>query len=317
MVMTLPLIKALKENLPGAEIYILGSLGNAEFLRGDEHIREVFIVDKAEDIKKMFKIYYDLAIDTVLDWRLRSALLARKSNAEFLIGFDLAHRGKLFDLSIKPQGQKSMSEFILDLVRPLGFKISSSIPQLVPTPQDKTAAEQYLAGLGLDLNRKIVVIHPGGHYPSQRWMPERFAAVADEVIRHTAARVIMIVSKNETPIVEAVKAQMKEQPFIIIDCPFRILAVLVSRAHLFIGNNSGPLHLAAAVGTPTVSLMGPTVPYLWRPQGENQIVLRKDMACSPCQKAHCYSHRCLKEIEISEVIEKIGELWKDLYGDWK
>lgn len=312
LVMTLPLIKTIRENLPEAKIYLLASNGNAGLLKGDAHISDVFSRERKEDLRRMCSIRYDLAIDTVMDWRLKSAFLARKSRAKFLIGFALGFRGRLFDLKVKPEGQKPMSEFILDLIRPLGLKISSSIPEFLITPQDKAEAERYWANLRLDLTKKIVVIHPGGYYPSQRWMPERFAQVAGEVEKRTGAQVIIMATSSEVKIIESIKAGMEEGPLVAMDWPLRSLAVLFSKSSLFIGNNSGPLHLAAAVGTPTISFLGPTVPHLWRPQGENQVVLKKELSCSPCQKAYCRRHRCLKEIEVNEVIDEVSKLWKRL-----
>lgn len=313
MVMTLPLINTLKENLKEAKIYLLCGKINASLLQGSG----VFLLDEAKDIKKMCDISCDIAIDSVLDWRLKSAFLARKVKAKVSIGFDIGGRGRLFDIGIKPQKEKIMSEMILGLIKPIEIPITSAVPQLKLLSKDKEEAERYLKNIDLDIDKKIVVLHPGGHYPSQRWMPERFAEIGDGIVKHTGARIAIIASRDEIKIVQEVTRYMKEMPLGIIDSPLRILAYIFSKARLLIGNNSGPLHLAASVGTPTVSFMGPTDHKLWTPQGKNQIVLRKGLSCSPCNRGYCRKHDCLREITVSEVTEKARELWKGLYGDWQ
>lgn len=314
MVMTLPLIRTIRDNLKNVRIYVLGSKNNKGLIEGDEDIRDVFDIGNPSDLNRVYNIRYDLAIDTVMDWRLRSAFFAKKSKAKFLIGFDIAGRGMLFDIKIKPAPGKTMSECILELIKPLGFRITYSIPRFFPTDSDRKGAERYLSKI--ELKKKMAVIHPGGYYPSQRWMPERFAEVADEVVRHTGANVVIIGSRTESKIIYSVKTYMREGSSVIIDCPLRILAALLSRACLFIGNNSGPLHIAAAVGIPTISFMGPTEASLWSPQGDNHIILETDLPCRPCQKAYCRRHDCLREIKVEYVLEHVSRLWKDLYGDW-
>ena len=79
-------------------------------------------------------------------------------------------------------------------------------------------------------------------------------------------------------------------------------------------NNSGPLHLAAALGVPTVSMMGPTDPVLWWPNGDDQIVIRKDAGCGPCSLGRCGPHKCMDLITVEEVFEKVRDLLESLYG---
>ena len=92
------------------------------------------------------------------------------------------------------------------------------------------------------------------------------------------------------------------------------LAYLLSTCDLLICNNSGPLHLAAALGVPTVSMMGPTDPVLWRPNGDNQIVVRKDAGCGPCSLGRCGTRRCMDLITVEEVFDKVRGLLERLYG---
>ncbi|MEK7846329.1 MAG: glycosyltransferase family 9 protein, partial [Nitrospinota bacterium] len=85
----------------------------------------------------------------------------------------------------------------------------------------------------------------------------------------------------------------------------RVFISLLSHCHLLLCNNSGPLHIATALKIPTVSTMGPSVPYLWWPAGENNIVLRKEIECSPCNKGLCSGHECMELITIDDMMEAV------------
>jgi ADP-heptose:LPS heptosyltransferase len=87
-----------------------------------------------------------------------------------------------------------------------------------------------------------------------------------------------------------------------------ILCALMRRSRLFIGNNSGPLHIAAALGVPGVSTIGPADPVKWSPLGPGQIVLRSDLKCSPCNRGICKGHECMKDISVEMMMDGVSRL---------
>jgi ADP-heptose:LPS heptosyltransferase len=101
-------------------------------------------------------------------------------------------------------------------------------------------------------------------------------------------------------------AIMQEKPEILIGLSLDRLTALISLLGLLVCNNSGPLHIACAVKTPTVSTMGPTEPELWWPAGEENVVIRRELPCSPCGKAVCASHDCMNLISVDEMLNAVS-----------
>ena len=98
----------------------------------------------------------------------------------------------------------------------------------------------------------------------------------------------------------------------VIDQPINVWAALLQRMDILICNNSGPMHIAAAVGTPTISFMGPTQYPRWKPWGEGHIIVRKNIPCIGCNNGFCRikTHECMQRIEVSEVMQHLEQAWK-------
>jgi len=259
---------------------------------------------------------FSLAIDMLMDYTLKTAMLARFSNARVTAGFDIAGRGACFSVGVIPSMErKAMFEHILDLVSGVAIffdiepeRIPRHKPCLAISRESKEAAREFMNKQGVPEGTLIIGLHPGGNFPSQRWQPERFAQLADMIADKYQARVVIIGSGPEGPLVKKVAGLMRNRPVIAVGLPLNHLSGIIARMNILVCNNSGPLHIAAALGIPTVSTMGPTDPWLWRPSGENQSVIRKELACSPCNKAVCRLHRCMELITVDEVSEKVRDL---------
>jgi ADP-heptose:LPS heptosyltransferase len=124
-------------------------------------------------------------------------------------------------------------------------------------------------------------------------------------------KIVVIGTREEREIVENVINQGTDAKpgisniLMAIGWPLDGIVALIERADLFVGNNSGPLHIAWGVGTPTVSTMGPTDPDLWWPVGENHTVIRKGLPCSPCNRPICKSHDCMRLITVEDMMEAV------------
>ena len=117
--------------------------------------------------------------------------------------------------------------------------------------------------------------------------------------------IIVIGNADERDIIQKIKEICKEKVLYIVGMPLRKVISIISQCDIFIGNNSGPLHIASALKLPTVSMAGPTLFPLWLPYGEGHIVLKKELDCSPCNKGVCKDHRCMKMIQVEEVFEAV------------
>ena len=128
--------------------------------------------------------------------------------------------------------------------------------------------------------------------------------VSDEELHEAMA------SADEEDAVRGLIGLMKIKPCVVLGFSLDKAAAIIYQSSIFIGNNSGLLHIAAALGRPTVSTMGPTVPWLWRPQGDNQKVIRHSLECSPCNRGVCLEHKCMELITVEEMEGAVDDLFK-------
>lgn len=152
-------------------------------------------------------------------------------------------------------------------------------------PEDAAAAEALLAGEGVRPEEPVVAIHPGAGAALKLWPPERFAAVADALAGRLGARVVLTGSAAERALADAVAARCERQPVSLAGrTSLGALAAVYQRARLVVGSDSGPLHLAVAVGAPTVHLYGPADHRTFGPWGDpaRNVVVRLDLPCAPC-----------------------------------
>jgi lipopolysaccharide heptosyltransferase II len=198
---------------------------------------------------------------------------------------------------------------------PLEFPLSA---------QDRESAAHYLAEQGVRDDDPLVCIHSGAGAPVKLWRTEGWARVADVLTERYGARVILTGSASEEPLVQAIAERMASQPIVAAgQTTLGQLAALMARCHLILGVDSGPLHLAVAVGTPTVHLYGPVDSRTFGPWGDpaRHVVLTSDMDCIPCNRLdyrvdELENHRCVWDISEAQVTEAARQLleWEDRGG---
>ncbi len=248
---------------------------------------------------------FDLAIDlTPTDALLGPRLLAR-SRAPLRAGFGGAGREVFLNLSIpRPDRSRHLIDLNRDLLQRLGVPPVALRPALHVTRDEIDAARSRLGALGSAPPR--VAIHPGGTYPSQRWSPECFAEVVVRLTGGDGAACIVLAGPGEEEearrICDATPDALPAGRLSV-----REMMATLSLCDLFVGNNSGPLHIAGAMGVPTVSVSGPTHPGRFGPRGVADSVVRLDLPCSPCDRGRCWHHTCLRAIEPMEVYRLASE----------
>ena len=205
-----------------------------------------------------------------------------------------------------------MIDYNLDLLSCLGIEAQKRQPEIFLSTDEKGNASKLLRKNGVNPEKRIIGIHPGGHYESQRWPIKEFAAISDYLITSYGIKVILFAGKEEKRLISEFKVYAVKTPIILEDLNLREFMSTLSYCSLFLCNNSGPLHIATALNIPTVSTMGPTIPYHWWPRGDNHIVLRKDLDCSPCKKGICETHECMKLITTDEFLAAVTSQLKDL-----
>lgn len=180
-------------------------------------------------------------------------------------------------------------------------------------PRDATAESEvadFLAAAGVAPDADLVVMHPIARWRTKLWKNDGFAAVADE-LHSQGVRVVLSGGREDAAVLDDIAARM-QTPVLRFDGRGGLLhlAALCRRARAMVSTDTGPMHLAAAIGIPVIALFGPTAPNRTGPHGEQHVVIRSGVECSPCFKRHCQStvveeFGCMKRIEAGEVVQAV------------
>ena len=299
LILSLPLIDSLRAAYPRAKIDILVRPYLLDMAGMIKSIDNVIVYKGIFDaFRRLPNWKCDIVIDMLRDYKIEPALISLFSKAPIRIGFKGGFREVLFNRSVdefKGSG-KNMVDLNLELLKPINVPACVTIPSLD-------------AGNGPAKETLTIAIHPGGHYDSQRWPPARFASLVRKILERYSAKVVIIGGPDDREAAERIIKALDNSDVKAIFPTMKDLAYLLSASSLLVCNNSGPLHLAAALGVPTISIMGPTDPVLWWPNGSNQIVVRKDAGCGPSSLG-----RCIDLITTEEVFGKVRDLLERLYG---
>jgi len=226
------------------------------------------------------------------------------------VGLDSRGRGFSLTVGVPVSGLKHEAELYLDTVRAVGIEVNEPRLEFYPTEEDRRHVAEMLRA---EPKIPLVVIHPaGGSNPgmtlsAKRWPPQRFAALADRLIEERGAQVLLVGGPDDGPIAAAIKDGMRQEPCDLTgQLTFGQLGALLERCDLFIGNDTGAMHLAVAVGAPVVAIFGPSDPRTYGPYGENSVALWHDVGCNPCLlhgrwDIACRRFRCIEAVTVGEV----------------
>lgn len=317
-VMSLPFFSIVKKNLPKSKITALTNSYSKCIYEMVGEIDEIVeyrtgasIFEKIRIARSLKRNKFDLVFDLTTDYAFLPALCVFLVNPRYSIGYDLYGRGFLFNKRLKPAAQSvHIVDQILEIAVTAGFEAEERVPSLVVDSACKEIAERFLKDNNADQVRMVIGIHPGGHYQTQRWPEDKFAETADRLLKRYDTAIVLIGGTGEEKIVRRIESFMSSKPLLFINQPLKNLVSIIDRCDILVCNNSGPLHIAAAVGTPTVSTMGPTVAKRWWPRGENNIVIRKDIPCIGCNSGWCRikTHECMSSITVNDVLEAVEKL---------
>ncbi|MDR0994016.1 MAG: glycosyltransferase family 9 protein [Verrucomicrobiota bacterium] len=205
------------------------------------------------------------------------------------------------------------ADALAGLLNPLGIPSSPvKQPVYIVHPEERREAEDFLLREGLALDRPLVLLSPGSGWAGKNWPAPRFAALAGQLERGQHAQVAWLGGPGEERLLPAHSAAVRWNW--VGRLPIPLLAAVMEQATVWVGNDSGPMHLAAAVGTPTVSIWGPTSPVVWAPRGERHIHFRRGSACPGCRywdhRAACLlpGHDCIAKVEVGDVADAVKSL---------
>ncbi|MFY9550221.1 MAG: lipopolysaccharide heptosyltransferase II [Thermoanaerobaculia bacterium] len=310
-VLSLPFLRAVRTAHPGDRLAVLARRGPAAIYRSEGTADEVLERSSRlrDDARALRSRRFDEA--WLLPNSFRSALIAYLGGARRRIGYATDRRTWLLtDTLPPPPGTEHQLRDYDALLRLRGIEPDLGAPRLPIAPEILARADRALAAAGWSERTRPVLLSPGSAKASiKRWPPERFAALADAL----AVRGFppgLVVGPEETALGASVSAAARTPlPVLGEDLNALELAALLSRARLLVSNDSGPMHLAAAVGTPVVAFFGPTDPGRTAGVGSPVRVLDRYLFCSPCHLDVCpYGHECMREIEVSDAVRAVEEM---------
>ncbi|OGX18824.1 MAG: lipopolysaccharide heptosyltransferase II, partial [Omnitrophica WOR_2 bacterium RBG_13_44_8b] len=319
VLLSTPVIKALRENYPNAYIAMMVCPYTKDIVEDNPYLDEVIIYDKDGKHKKwrrslkfarnLAKIRFDLALILHPTNRVHLvtflAGIPRRIGYDRKLGFLLTHRIK----HTKQLGEKHESQYCLDLLKYIGIESQDS-NLLMPIKQpSQDWVDELFKQQGIKDSDRLLAIHPGASCPSRIWPNQRFAGVADRLIKKYGFKVFLIAGPKEIALVENLMKNMRNTAVNLAGkTSLSQAASLLKRCQLFISNDSGPVHMAVALGVPVISISGRNQkglsPKRWGPLGKKDRVLHKEVGCVKCLAHNCRREfACLKAITIDEVIE--------------
>ena len=316
-----PVFSNLSQAYPDAELHALVGAWSRVVLEKHPDVNKVLEYNSPAfcrtgpptSLKQTFQLYralrrqkYDLMVELRNDWRI--------------VCFSL--------LRVAP---KRLDRATLQVVNKLGFARFTGIHETtrnldvldkagIPTPiktttfsvtaEDKKWAANFLTAHQMGEERPLIAIHPGSPIPLKRWMPERYAELADWLIARKRAKILFVGVADEIPIITEIQRLMQAESINIAGrTTLTQLASILHISNVFIGNDSGPMHLAAAVGTPTIGLYGPGDPTRFGPVGTKCRTIQRKTDCPPCRGTTCRFGKdgCMSKIQVVDVIQTLRD----------
>lgn len=332
-IMALPALRVVRAKFPDAHIAILARPYVADIYRGQGVCDELIPYDprgaekgfggRERLAERLRAGKFDVAL--LLQNAFDAAWLAWRAGIPERIGYARDGRGILLTNSIlvPKAGEIPAHEqfYYLELVRRAGWaerNEGSSEILLAVSREASDAAERKLIEAGAGVRSGAngagalrVAIGAGASYGSAKcWLPERFADVANRLMAESGAEIILFGTANETAVSNAIVAGMQRKPIDLTGkTPIAELPALLSRCQLFIGNDSGAMHVASAAGLPVVAIFGPTDPFGTAPVTPKCTIVQDKPYCSPCFLRRCPTdHRCMTRVS-SETVTAAARAW--------
>jgi lipopolysaccharide heptosyltransferase II len=337
VVRTLPALRALRHKYPSAYIAWIVEENAQDILQGHPDLNHLFVFKRKNwsagffglnNFFNSFKGVLDFLkevrreqFDLVLDFHgiLKSGVLSFLSGAPLRVGLSRTYSKEFnylfnnYHIDLKTDAV-SRIERNLNFIRFLGINCDKQEPIIPITDEDKLSIDNFFKEKGLCEHTPLIAIHPGTSQKTlyKRWNLSYYATLADKLVERLHAKIIWTWGPKELEIVETVVGQMRHKSTIACKTEsLRHLAEIFRRSNLFLGSDSGPMHIASFVKTPVVVIYGPTDPVVNAPYKNNlHIVLRKDLPCSPCRKRNCKSIQCMNMVSHDEVFDAVCKILK-------
>jgi lipopolysaccharide heptosyltransferase II len=325
VILSTPVLKNLKLAYPNAYVAFMCRPYTADALLGNPYLDEIIMYDKDVQQRSVWaSIRFSLQLKKKkFDWAIilhptaRTHIITFFSRIPFRVGWD-KKKGWLLTKRLahtKQEGFKHESEYTLDVLRAIGVPVVDKALYFPIQEKAEYKVEELLKQKSIHKGEEFIVIHPSASCPSKRWPQESFVELVKTLKSETRLKVVVITCEEEKHLADVV---IEKNDVIDLRGLLSVseMGSLLKRAAIFISNDSGPVHIAAALHTPVISIFGRNDPGLspvrWKPLGETSFYFHKDVGCTTCLAHNCTKgFLCLKAITVQEVAKKALEI---LYG---
>jgi heptosyltransferase-1 len=326
VVHTLAFLDVLHQNFPRAKIDWVVEEGAQGIIEGHPVIRRVilskrkswgrrFVQDRRFGqvfreilffIKELRHDRYDVVID--LQGLLKSGVLVGFSRGNRKVGMAGAREGASLFLKEPPVGvnyhQHAIDRY-LEVAGYLGCRWDRWDNRIPVSVTDQCAIDQLLEGDGFR-GGDLLAINPMAKWKTKLWEPELFAALGDRILQDFSCQIVFTGSQDDRPVIENISSKMKNRPLNFAGrTSLKALASLYGRCRVLVTTDTGPMHMAAAMGCSVVALFGPTSPLRTGPYGSRHRVITSGAACSPCFKKTCDEWSCMRDITVDTVYDAV------------
>ena len=310
-----PSISLLRENYASAEITVLARPRNAPVLMGNPDVDRILIFARDGEhrgLKARLRFYRELRREgfqlvVAMQTGMWSHFVAFLSGAPYRLGrYQKRFRSTLTHAwhGRYPKGETHEVDRNLELVRLICKGEGTRRLKFHLLPNEIDTAKAQLTSWGIGADTFLIGIHPGGSSFDKRWPEKQYAELADRLVEQYNATILLLHGPEEAALAHDVQQAMQSRAIIRAPETIRELGALLSCCNLVVCNDSGPMHLAAALDVPMVAVFGPTDHIAWHPLSENASIVRRDMPCWPCSAHKCkIGWECTKKLPVEPVWE--------------
>jgi heptosyltransferase-2 len=321
--MTTPAIRAIRKRFPNSYVSLLAKPWVMPVFENSEHIDRLLIYDDKGRHKGIFgkfrlardlkKYHFEAAI--LLQNAFEAALITFLARIPLRIGYNTDVRQLLLTHAVSCTNEikkKHQTDYYLNIIRGLGMKEDNRELYLRLNQKDRFRAEKRLLEQHLSLDDKIVGINPGATYgPAKQWPLDRYAHLADKIQAFTGGRIIIFGGPNDRNLGGNISQRMQHRP---IDLSGKTslgeAMALIERCDLFITNDSGLMHVAAALNVPLIAVFGSTNSITTGPLSQNSKIVQVPLECSPCLRPECPKGHlnCMDQISVEMVFSDVKDM---------
>ena len=321
VLLCLPVLEAIRSAFPKSHLTIMVSPYTKEVLGNNPHPDDIIIDDHKNVhrgiggffrlVRRMRSQRFDVCV--LLHPTLRLALILFLSGIRYRIGTGYRLYQIFFNRKIYQHRKKNLkheSDYDMDMLEPLGIRAQRILPKVYLSKSEENLADAILEDSGIKEEDILLAIHPGSGNSSLNLPVKKYAQVADRLIEDMRAKVIITGTENEKGLANRMEGYMRNKPINLVGkTSLRQLASLLKKVDVLITNSTGPMHLSAALGTPTVAVFCPIFaagPIRWGPWGDgHQVILPPVPICSKCKPRSCPYYDCMEKIKTEEIVRRV------------